>query len=70
MDLFWGIGALVVGGACMMVVFLEAVPVVVAYAVGWGVPPLWAGVWAGCTGVWVRGELRREREEWGRQDVV
>lgn len=32
--------------------------------IGWGVPFLWAGIWAGISTVWVRRDLYREAEEW------
>ena len=32
--------------------------------IGWGVPFVWAAIWAGISVVWVRRDLHREAEEW------
>lgn len=31
---------------------------------GWGVPFVWAAIWAGISVVWVRRDLYQEAEEW------
>ena len=37
---------------------------------GWGVPPIWTGLWAVITTFSVQHYLRREKEEWYKGDVV
>jgi len=36
---------------------------------GWGVPPIWAGIWALITLQWVQVSLRREREAWSKSEI-
>ena len=31
---------------------------------GWSVPAIWAGIWVVVTAIWIRVELRRERNYW------
>lgn len=63
-DLFWSVPALLVGVACMVVAGVPQVPQTVGYGIGWGVPPLWVGLWAVITTYSVQHFLRKEREEW------
>ena len=37
---------------------------------GWGVPFVWAAIWAGISVVWVRRDLNREAEEWESDKAV
>ncbi|KAK3693159.1 hypothetical protein B0T22DRAFT_496056 [Podospora appendiculata] len=59
---FWGAGAFLVGVGTMVVVW--TVPQEVAYGVGWGSPLVFASVWTWITVIWVRKDLRREKESW------
>ena len=63
-DQFWGVPAILIGVGTIVVVGLEAVPQEVAYGIGWGVPPVWAILWASLTYLWVKRSLRRERQAW------
>ena len=38
--------------------------------VGWGVPPLWVGLWVVITIQWVQGSLRNEKEEWCKHGTI
>ena len=64
MDLFWGVSAVVVGVACLVLVLDGNVQEEVAYGLGWGIPPVWAGVWAVVTMKWVQRTLRKEAQMW------
>ena len=64
MDIFWGIPAVVVGLVTLILVCVESVPVEVAYGLGWGIPPLWAGIWAMITMRWVQRTLKKEAQTW------
>ena len=66
LDLFWGIPAFVIGVALLVAIGHHGVQQELAYGLGWGVPPLWAAIWAGITTVWVKIALRREHREWTR----
>ena len=37
---------------------------------GWGVPFLWAGIWAAITVPWVRHEMHRERVSWEEETKI
>ena len=36
---------------------------------GWGVPPIWAGLWTVITIQWVQMSLRREKEAWTKSEI-
>lgn len=38
--------------------------------VGWGVPPLWIGLWVVITIWWVQSALRKEKEEWCKHGTI
>ncbi|KAK0707967.1 hypothetical protein B0H67DRAFT_543318 [Lasiosphaeris hirsuta] len=59
---FWGVGALLVGAATMVVIW--TVPEEIAYGVGWGSPFVFTVVWTWTTIVWVRRSLRLEKSQW------
>ncbi|KAL3421191.1 hypothetical protein PVAG01_07636 [Phlyctema vagabunda] len=61
---FWSISGLLVAGACTVVVVINPVPEPVAYGIGWGVPFLWAGIWAAITVPWVRAVMHKETVSW------
>lgn len=67
-DLFWAVPALLVGVACMVVAGIPQVPQTIGYGIGWGVPPLWVGLWAVITTFSVQHFLRKEREDWEKED--
>ncbi|KAL7268212.1 hypothetical protein RUND412_009175 [Rhizina undulata] len=61
--MFWGAGATVMGGAMLGVAF--GVPSkYLAFGLAWGLPFVWAGVWAVITIKWVQKMLREEEETW------
>ena len=64
LDLFWGVSAVVVGLICLAVVCDENMQEEVAYGLGWGIPPIWAGVWALITIKWVQTALKKEAQAW------
>jgi len=62
---FWAGGGLVVGAVVLgVVVWMGERGMVGAFAVGWGVPWVWAGMWAVGTCWFVRRELEGEGREW------
>lgn len=61
---FWSIPGLVVAVACTVVICIHPVPKAAAYGIGWGVPFLWAGIWAAITVPWVRSAMAKERHGW------
>ncbi|KUJ15886.1 uncharacterized protein LY89DRAFT_567853, partial [Mollisia scopiformis] len=61
---FWSIPGLFVAVACTVVVVINPVPEPVSYGIGWGVPFLWAGIWAAITVPWVRSTMGKERRGW------
>ncbi|EXJ87135.1 hypothetical protein A1O3_04093 [Capronia epimyces CBS 606.96] len=63
-SLFWSIPSLVIAIACTVVVVIHPVPKTVAYAIGWGVPFLWATIWSAITIPWVRRAMHKERVTW------
>jgi len=63
-SLFWSIPSLVVAIACTVVVCIHAVPKAVAYGIGWGVPFLWAAIWAAISVPWVKRDMHLETETW------
>ncbi|MCJ1471856.1 hypothetical protein MMC13_000497 [Lambiella insularis] len=66
---FWALGGLAVGAGVLGVVWgVRGGEGVWRFAVGWGVPWLWVGVWAWGTVRWVRGELGREKAQWGMRE--
>lgn len=64
MDLFWGLSAVILGVACFVLVLDGDVQEEVAYGLGWGIPPVWAGVWAVITITWVQRSLKKEAQAW------
>lgn len=67
---FWGLGAVLVGGAVLVLIFVDAMPEKVSYGIGWGVPSLWVAIWAAITTSWVRRALKEEKLKWRRDDGV
>lgn len=63
-DILWSVPALVVGFACTAVVAIPQINQNIGYGVGWGVPPLWAGLWVVLTTYSVQYELKKEWDEW------
>ncbi|KAM7212934.1 hypothetical protein V8F06_011689 [Rhypophila decipiens] len=61
---FWGWGSLLVGIGTMVVIW--TVQQEIAYGIGWGVPLVWTIIWIVVTVVWVRRDLRHEKEQWAR----
>jgi len=59
---FWGVGSLLCGIGLMIVVWI--LPEEIAYGVGWGVPSVFAAIWAIITIIWVRRSLRVEKSMW------
>jgi len=63
--LIWGFGGTLVAGALIAIAWTTAQDV--GYGIGYGVPWIWAAVWAAWT-VWLaKKELRREVMEWERR---
>ncbi|KAG4423126.1 hypothetical protein IFR04_003763 [Cadophora malorum] len=61
---FWSIPGLIMASAITVVVVINPVPEPVSYGIGWGVPFLWAGIWAAITVPWVRSVMKKEKESW------
>ncbi|KAJ5035157.1 uncharacterized protein L3040_008415 [Drepanopeziza brunnea f. sp. 'multigermtubi'] len=61
---FWSIPGLIMASASTVVVVINQVPEEVSYGIGWGVPFLWAIIWAVITVPWVRKVMARERSSW------
>ncbi|KAK3380997.1 hypothetical protein B0H63DRAFT_474723 [Podospora didyma] len=59
---FWAIGSLIDGIGTMVVIW--TVPQEVAYGVGWGSPFVFFIIWTTTTVLWVRRDLRLEKEQW------
>jgi len=67
---FWSIPALVIAIACTVVVCIHPVPKAVAYGIGWGVPFVWAGIWAAITVPWVRSVMAKEKKDWEEDSAI
>jgi len=67
---FWSIPALFVAVACTVVICIHPVPKAVAYGIGWGVPFLWAGIWAAITVPWVRSVMAKEKKGWEEDSAI
>ncbi|KAL7276068.1 hypothetical protein RUND412_000947 [Rhizina undulata] len=63
MTLFWGAGATVMGGVMLAVAF-GTPSKYVAFGLAWGLPFVWAGLWAVITIKWVQKMLKEEEETW------
>ncbi|KAH8805340.1 hypothetical protein F5884DRAFT_678510 [Xylogone sp. PMI_703] len=61
---FWSIPGLFVAIACTVVICIHPVPKAVGYGIGWGVPFVWAGIWAAITVPWVRAVMAHEKQSW------
>ncbi|KAG4434698.1 hypothetical protein IFR05_009808 [Cadophora sp. M221] len=61
---FWSIPGLIMASAVTVVVVINPVPEPVSYGLGWGIPFLWAGIWAAITVPWVRSVMKKEKESW------
>ncbi|KAL4787957.1 hypothetical protein BJX76DRAFT_250248 [Aspergillus varians] len=62
MNFFWAGGSIIWGAAITAMIFTT--PRDAAFAIGWSVPFVWAGLWTLITIPWVRSDLRREKEAW------
>ncbi|KAG9239857.1 hypothetical protein BJ878DRAFT_530347 [Calycina marina] len=67
---FWSVGGILMGIACTIVVCIQEVKKEVAYGIGWGVPFLWAGIWAAITVTWVRSVMHRETVSWEEESAI
>ncbi|RFU31585.1 hypothetical protein B7463_g4752, partial [Scytalidium lignicola] len=67
---FWSIPGLLVAISCTLVVCIHPIPKAVSYGVGWGVPFLWAGIWAAITLLKVRSVLVREKRSWEEDSAI
>ena len=83
---FWSVGGLIIAGATTVVVVINPVPEPVSYGLGrdvpsllvkcklthsgWGVPFLWAGIWAAITVPWVQSAMKKERISWEEETNV
>ncbi|KAF2156853.1 hypothetical protein K461DRAFT_220533 [Myriangium duriaei CBS 260.36] len=65
LTIFWAIGAVVT--AVIMTALIFTIDKDVAYALGWSVPFIWAGVWTILTWFYVQRMLRFEKETWATQ---
>lgn len=61
LSFFWGIGAEAM--AILTTILVFTLHGETAYVVGWSIPFVWAGVWAGLTYWFVRGQLVKEKED-------
>ncbi|PBP23438.1 hypothetical protein BUE80_DR005574 [Diplocarpon rosae] len=64
---FWSISGLLMAAGLTIVVVISHVREEIAYGIGWGVPFLWATVWAGITVPWVRSVMAKERSSWAAE---
>ncbi|KAH9885193.1 hypothetical protein F4778DRAFT_761460 [Xylariomycetidae sp. FL2044] len=63
LGIFWAVGA--EGCAVMLTVLIYTLDNAdIAYAIGWGVPFVWAGIWAAATFWFVGRELEKEKRLW------
>ncbi|KAL3478673.1 hypothetical protein BJX99DRAFT_224130 [Aspergillus californicus] len=62
MNYFWAGGAMIWAAAITAMIFTT--PQDAAFAIGWSVPFVWAGLWIIITIPWVQSDLRREKEAW------
>ncbi|OJD32767.1 uncharacterized protein BKCO1_3600027 [Diplodia corticola] len=62
LTLFWAFGACAVAALTTALIFTMQRDA--AYVIGWVVPFLWAGIWAGITLIWVQKSLKFEYENW------
>jgi len=67
---FWSIPGIIVAMACTAVICIHSVPKSVAYGIGWGVPFLWACIWATITVPLVRAVMRQERKSWEEDSLI
>ncbi|CAN8104020.1 unnamed protein product [Discula destructiva] len=65
LGIFWATGAEAMAVVCMILVFTVSDDA--AFAIGWSVPFVWAGVWTLCTFWYVKRELRKEETVWTEQ---
>ncbi|KAF2491263.1 hypothetical protein BU16DRAFT_469383 [Lophium mytilinum] len=66
LSFFWSIGALAM--ATIVTILVYAINEGVAYGIGWGIPFVWAAVWAIITTKWAQMALAEE-ERWFRQSA-
>ncbi|RVX69644.1 hypothetical protein B0A52_06708 [Exophiala mesophila] len=59
---FWSVPAIMVAIVCTVLIVIHRIPKAVAF--GWGVPFVWAGIWAAITIPWMKREMVCERETW------
>ncbi|CEL08857.1 hypothetical protein ASPCAL12002 [Aspergillus calidoustus] len=62
MNYFWAGGSIIWAAAITAMIFTT--PQDAAFAIGWCVPFVWAGLWTLITIPWVQSDLRREKEAW------
>ncbi|CAJ2506464.1 Uu.00g005940.m01.CDS01 [Anthostomella pinea] len=63
LGIFWAVGS--EGCAVMMTILIFSLNNTdIAYAIGWGVPFVWAGIWAAATTWYVSRELKKEETLW------
>lgn len=63
-SLFWSVPGVLVAIGCTVAICDHNVPHAVAYAVGWGIPFIWMGIWTVITIPWVRREMHKETVTW------
>ncbi|PBP15750.1 hypothetical protein BUE80_DR013546, partial [Diplocarpon rosae] len=64
---FWSIPGLLMAAGLTIVVVISHVREEIAYGIGWGVPFVWATIWAGITVPWVRSVMAKERSSWAAE---
>lgn len=61
---FWALSALILGAALLAVIY--TVREEIAYGLGWGVPTVWAAIYAVLTILWIKRCVKAERRTWKR----
>lgn len=65
LGIFWAVGAEGMAVVCTILIFTIGEDA--AYAVGWSVPFVWAGIWTVCTIWYVKWQLRKEKVAWAEE---
>lgn len=69
LTIFWGLGCiLAVGVACSVAFAVQTI--YVAFALGWVIPFVWAGLWAVATTFWVQRMLKEEEASWQQSSHI